>query len=484
LLGPEEHVPFMQYAVKHWRLKNPDTGEVFPPELPREAFPAQADPEVDNWHKMCAERLRDLATPKDEAKNGEDRVRDGYSHVRAKHSPGSPRPGPEADYFNRPVAYAHVPAGRRGSGRSNAPRSPERDQYRYSGSSDERHSRRKSFSDYPSPPHEVNPPFQSNTHLAPHHAHARRHSQPRHHSSSSESDEVRMKAQNRPVKINDAATNSARRVLSPQYQHMPPLGPILSVPVHIPVPSAQPIPPRNAVRVGDPRRRSYPTPFEAVKEKLSSIFPGVVTSDRHRSRSRSRGKDDRGGNNSSLSGKVPRYSREQGDGSRLSNSLSNPDLHGDHESDSDGERERRRRRREGERERDQVGGRNYPRDHDRDRNRDRDRRRDRDRGRDADRRKRERKSDDDVSPTTIRPRSREAYPQRPPTQRRTSSHADVDRRRDRDYNFGNRDRIRARDLDRLRSQNELPPRQWNNRNVSPVISGVGGRKYPTEPAWN
>ncbi|XP_044717449.1 WD repeat-containing [Hirsutella rhossiliensis] len=54
LLGPEEHVPFMQYAVKNWDLRHPETGEAFPPDLPACMFPTEADIDVDRWHKSCA----------------------------------------------------------------------------------------------------------------------------------------------------------------------------------------------------------------------------------------------------------------------------------------------------------------------------------------------------------------------------------------------------------------------------------------------
>ncbi|PMB71021.1 hypothetical protein BM221_003485 [Beauveria bassiana] len=57
LLGPEEHVPFLQFAVKNWNLRHPETGECFPADLPTDVFPSAADEEVDLWHKACGERL-------------------------------------------------------------------------------------------------------------------------------------------------------------------------------------------------------------------------------------------------------------------------------------------------------------------------------------------------------------------------------------------------------------------------------------------
>ncbi|KAL7924072.1 hypothetical protein ACQKWADRAFT_319646 [Trichoderma austrokoningii] len=61
LLGPEEHVPFIQYAVQHWNLRHPETGQAFPPDLPATVFPSQPDQEVDRWHKTCADQMRDEA---------------------------------------------------------------------------------------------------------------------------------------------------------------------------------------------------------------------------------------------------------------------------------------------------------------------------------------------------------------------------------------------------------------------------------------
>ncbi|KAH0595383.1 hypothetical protein MHUMG1_06558 [Metarhizium humberi] len=57
LLRPEEHVPFLQFAVKQWSLKHPETGQDFPINLPSNCFPTQPDREVELWHKACADAL-------------------------------------------------------------------------------------------------------------------------------------------------------------------------------------------------------------------------------------------------------------------------------------------------------------------------------------------------------------------------------------------------------------------------------------------
>ncbi|KAI9648236.1 hypothetical protein NHQ30_002868 [Ciborinia camelliae] len=139
LLGPEEHVPFIQTAVRDFEIKNPDTGERFPTELPKEAFPLVPDPDIEKWHRSCAEKLRQRATPDDEEEvpvpglPPRPKVQATYVHVRP--SPRAPDPTPTAGehphggYFepsthepstresttrrsSRPIPYTHVSASR------------------------------------------------------------------------------------------------------------------------------------------------------------------------------------------------------------------------------------------------------------------------------------------------------------------------------------------------------------------------------------
>ncbi|KAJ3949372.1 uncharacterized protein N0V96_000488 [Colletotrichum fioriniae] len=119
LLSPEEHVPFIQQAVKSWNLKHPETGEPFPPDLPADALPSEPDAGIEKWHKKCAEKLRKAAVPDEEpaspktaparpTERDEPRVKAAYVHVRNPYPPkGSPKPsppprGPQADYFVPP----------------------------------------------------------------------------------------------------------------------------------------------------------------------------------------------------------------------------------------------------------------------------------------------------------------------------------------------------------------------------------------------
>ncbi|KAI8255551.1 hypothetical protein K4K58_005599 [Colletotrichum sp. SAR11_239] len=132
LLDPEEHVPFIQNAVKNWNLKHPVTNEPFPKDLPDDAFPAQPDPGISEWHKKCAEKLRKAATPNPDStapkpaaaaaaagappsnwppERDEPRVKAAYVHVRNPYPKASPPPrAPQTEYFppsTRPVAYSH-----------------------------------------------------------------------------------------------------------------------------------------------------------------------------------------------------------------------------------------------------------------------------------------------------------------------------------------------------------------------------------------
>lgn len=57
LLEPEEHVSFLQNAVKRLEIINPADGSAFPYPLPREALPSRPDPEMVQWHEGVGERL-------------------------------------------------------------------------------------------------------------------------------------------------------------------------------------------------------------------------------------------------------------------------------------------------------------------------------------------------------------------------------------------------------------------------------------------
>ncbi|KAF2737670.1 hypothetical protein EJ04DRAFT_430439 [Polyplosphaeria fusca] len=58
LLGPEEHVPFLQKAVAQFDIIDPKTGDVFPKILPKECFPDRPDDAMEQWYENVANRLK------------------------------------------------------------------------------------------------------------------------------------------------------------------------------------------------------------------------------------------------------------------------------------------------------------------------------------------------------------------------------------------------------------------------------------------
>ncbi|KAH7406613.1 hypothetical protein DE146DRAFT_777959 [Phaeosphaeria sp. MPI-PUGE-AT-0046c] len=58
LLGPEEHVPFLQKAVEKYDVVDPDSGAIFPKVLPKECFPDKPDDAMETWYEEVAARLK------------------------------------------------------------------------------------------------------------------------------------------------------------------------------------------------------------------------------------------------------------------------------------------------------------------------------------------------------------------------------------------------------------------------------------------
>ncbi|KAA8574886.1 hypothetical protein EYC84_004127 [Monilinia fructicola] len=125
LLGPEEHVSFIQTAVRDFEIKHPDTGERFPTELPKEAFPLVPDPEIEKWHRSCAEKLRRRASPDDEEEvpapdlPPRPEAQTTYAHVRP--SPRVPEPTPTNAH---PRSGYFEPSTREPSSRESSTREP------------------------------------------------------------------------------------------------------------------------------------------------------------------------------------------------------------------------------------------------------------------------------------------------------------------------------------------------------------------------
>ncbi|KAL3479053.1 hypothetical protein BJX99DRAFT_90018 [Aspergillus californicus] len=56
LLDPDEHLAYLQNAVERWNIFTP-TGAVFPKTIPRDAFPAEPDPEMIQWHETVSQKF-------------------------------------------------------------------------------------------------------------------------------------------------------------------------------------------------------------------------------------------------------------------------------------------------------------------------------------------------------------------------------------------------------------------------------------------
>lgn len=64
LLGPDEHVPYLQFALENFEIMRTDGTTRFPPTLPAECLPNKADDQVMRWHEDCSKRLwKEYITP-------------------------------------------------------------------------------------------------------------------------------------------------------------------------------------------------------------------------------------------------------------------------------------------------------------------------------------------------------------------------------------------------------------------------------------
>ncbi|KAI1338330.1 hypothetical protein F5Y15DRAFT_125562 [Xylariaceae sp. FL0016] len=442
LLGPEEHVPYMQYAVRNWALRHPDTGKLFPLDLPATAFPAQCDEQIDKWHRECAYRLRNQATPRDEQPprrpSSDSRMHAGYAHVHSPAADAIPRSRPASDYFTRErsVPYTHVPGARHPSYHPSPNiHSDQRRVSSSSGSSLDDLPRRRSFNDLKSPPAREDPrsPESSNPRRPPP---VRRHSHPRPYpldATDSEAD-------------SDVPPRSGAR-LRPHGPAPPPPPTFRRVPA-VPPPSASTVSARarrNEGRADDPRRMSLPA---ELKLKIASLLPG--SSDRHRSSSREKP--------AVLPVRPSVRIRKETQHSRLSRSVSGESYASD---ESDPEMPPRHISR-------------TSREHARAHSRMLEKEREREREIEEERERRSRK---------------ERGYLRPNPARRTGSHADADRR-NRDMGWDPRDRERSsREFDRdtrrvftpeERDRRDRERRRYRDRGPDPSVVGVGGRRYPRQ----
>ncbi|KAL4801973.1 hypothetical protein BDV18DRAFT_68666 [Aspergillus unguis] len=112
LLDPDEHVAYLQNAVERWDIFSP-TGTLFPKTIPREAFPAEPDPEMIKWHETVSQKFefdywkrKFVQSPPDGGSpSGGYREFNGHGHAQKE--------PPKEDEFHQPRASGYrysVPA--------------------------------------------------------------------------------------------------------------------------------------------------------------------------------------------------------------------------------------------------------------------------------------------------------------------------------------------------------------------------------------
>ncbi|KAJ3569012.1 hypothetical protein NPX13_g6225 [Xylaria arbuscula] len=453
LLGPEEHVPFLQYAVANWNLKDPYTGDAFPVDLPATAFPSTCDPAVDEWHRACGERLREAATPMEDDERPLPRRHSSETRIptASRNSAygvpagGVPRYRPESEYFRRrrPMSYVHVPEHRYPpqtsyAGHTSVPEAGRRAGSSSGSSGEDLPRRGRRPSDVKVPPVFVRDDTRTSAHLDPH-----RPANIRRHSHSYQSPYV--------ASVHDSDSESDTLRASPRHSnsiHQPP-------PSIRRMPAPAPLPATNSSRV---RRSATRAAEDARKISLPAEFKKFTSFLMSSNRQRSSSREPTPTPHSSV-----RYRKDPPPRTRLSRSLSGESFTSDGSlpemapkyAPRDGREHNRAREHIIEREREE---------------RERSIERERERGR-REWEEMERKG------------RREKTYLRPTINRRTSSHADIERRRH-DVLWDERDRRDSRDLEREVRRNltsdemdRRDRRRYQDRDA-PIVTGVGGRRYP------
>ncbi|KAI9821102.1 MAG: hypothetical protein M1827_003836 [Pycnora praestabilis] len=102
LLGPEEHVPFLQEALRKYDIVNPAGGGIFPKILPMEAFPNKPDVEMTQWHDGVCERLRTEAQNEQEERAPAQPGSSEAPHMSRESSGGGGSVSDAAGFFSSP----------------------------------------------------------------------------------------------------------------------------------------------------------------------------------------------------------------------------------------------------------------------------------------------------------------------------------------------------------------------------------------------
>ncbi|KAF2756285.1 hypothetical protein EJ05DRAFT_512810 [Pseudovirgaria hyperparasitica] len=102
MLGPEEHVGFLQCAVSRFEIIDPATGAAFPKLLPKQAFPSEPDEDMISWYEDVSEKLRKDALAEQRAAQQQPRPDQRTPSEDLADSSADERAG-AANYFRDPL---------------------------------------------------------------------------------------------------------------------------------------------------------------------------------------------------------------------------------------------------------------------------------------------------------------------------------------------------------------------------------------------
>jgi len=102
LLGPHEHIPFMQRALQVYDVRDPEDGKPFPKDLPKEAFPSRPDAHMVAWHAGVSERLRIEAQAAESGRLSDDRRHSRASSIDVSTDGSTDERADAAHYFSNP----------------------------------------------------------------------------------------------------------------------------------------------------------------------------------------------------------------------------------------------------------------------------------------------------------------------------------------------------------------------------------------------
>lgn len=262
LLGPAEHVPFLQKAVKSFEIVYLGDGSEFPKVLPKTAFPSTPDLEMTKWHEGVSEKLRVEAAPSTQRNVPETMARgehdmDGDAASTTQSSIEERSVADAAEYFAGP--HFRPPFVRPSIGRVHMPAPPythPHQQQQWLAPDSDPHHRRRSFSDN----HHRQNPYWSNDARTPTQATA-----PHHHPRSRPTTPSTLSTVSDSSSSEDdssTATSEASRSPIVGYQDRPQLYP----------PSAGPERRHSAHSPYDPRDFVTPRPPDAMQRPQQGYF--------------------------------------------------------------------------------------------------------------------------------------------------------------------------------------------------------------------